>query len=840
MLRDVTSRAAAAAESTHLRWSAGFAASLGAGAALVLVMVAVLPLWNDPVGGEPLTPFVQGFDDAARAGPADVLLVGDSTAIRDVDLDRFGALLGAPRILNLGRELGAPAPVWYAVLKHRVYGNDLRPPLVVVIGTLEHLLTTRLETPAFYLLDEQVDVPDEVLATKSWPVEVAPPWERALGRTRASHDRLVAWFRYGPARALLEGPLAEDRVTAASRRVFGALRTPAAAPMGTLAGLGSSLPVGGDVEGAPDRPEPTFAATPEDSLLPDLARLVQAHGGRLVVVLAPVLFHGAHTTDPQPIDMEDALAALAVQLGIGWLDDRDVIPDRAMFQDPWHLNGYGKETFTGILARQLRAGGDRSVVRPVGPLRRPRFEVTRTGTIPEVVPDRLEHEGVTCRYTATLPAWAFLANDALAVRASRVRSPLLVYEGEVPLESPAFAYDRSLCSGYFQHEGDRVEVRLPNGPQIEPVVRLDPRIPVPVADRLFEPVQRTWVYPGTTLHWAFAEPWPGSDDTFDISIRVLRMSDPGGPPELRVNSRVIPWTGAPDGDAWDARVTLPRPAGTWSIEVASPADGAYAIVEELTFQAGEQRTGIVAPPFRRRLDVVAEGSVTARQDPPRPVPTPAYPGDFGSLWLPAPFFNHAGCSPVRLLHEGEAVPRTRRPAGGRRTTEAAPFGPPQRPYVAVPDGSFDHLGERLHVGLLREEAAAPERAGYTVGLDPDRKCWARVCTGCFDRTWIYPGDQLTIRVPAAARAALKEALMALEVGADWNTAPPDGAVLSVQVVAGGISRLKTQVPVASLRAAPSLPLSPAIQPDERGEVVVTLSTAATTPALLLSAWLAEK
>lgn len=239
----------------------------------------------------------------------------------------------------------------------------------------------------------------------------------------------------------------------------------------------------------------------------DIVIIGEANAGRLVVILPPLLTDEVRVTDPQPTDILQDLADLAADRGVGWLDDRHVDLAPADFGDEYHLNLLGTNAFTDLVAHQLQALGalDDGPIRPGN--RPPRVAVARTGEIPAAVPDTIEQLDPACAHLARFGAYAALGNDALAARASVLRSPLVVYQDGRKLDASITPLDLGFCQGAFTHEARDVHIRLWDGPTKAITFGFDPTLPIPVANHAQYRVDGFWIYPGTTLTWTFSEPW---------------------------------------------------------------------------------------------------------------------------------------------------------------------------------------------------------------------------------------------------------------------------------------------------------------------------------------------
>jgi hypothetical protein len=88
-----------------------------------------------------------------------------------------------------------------------------------------------------------------------------------------------------------------------------------------------------------------------------------------------------------------------------------------------------------------------------------------------------------------------------------------------------------------------------------------------------------WVYPGTTLTLSFEGAWDPSwgELKMDLAGRVMdidqapvTLTAPGFSDELRANGN------------FDIKQALEAPTGAWTLEIASPEEGPYVLVDTLT------------------------------------------------------------------------------------------------------------------------------------------------------------------------------------------------------------------------------------------------------------------
>lgn len=815
-------------------------------------VLVIAPLMRPPEPPPPGPPSAAAaaMDAQILAADWDVVVLGDSSAEQGIHGDLLGQALADPplRVLRLAGAGGEMAPVWYAVLRDRVYGNGKRPRLVVLGAYLSGVVATRLDDVEYSLLQRHVAVPDEVLLRKTW--RTAPPsaGQRLVDRATAGREAVVSAFRYGPASLWLDGAAA--RVTEASKVVFGGVHAPnEGGAAGTLLVTPGTDAAQGPANGPATGPEGgtghAAAPSPEETYLPAIAALVARNGGRLVVVLPPTL-SGEYPALRVPSALSRGMAELASRLGVGWLDERDLPLERADFSDPRHLNGRGARTFTRFLAARLQQIGALGTG-PLAPaIVPPRYTVRREGTPPEVVAEGIATGSDPCTFLLPLPALSFLADDALRGEIATGRSPLLVEEGGVPLawmDDPG----RTGCIGMFRFEGGVIHGlrRAEDGPPL--TLRLDDAVPVRSVDPhgplgLDGWADLYWVYPGTTLRWTFDAPWrpPGARYDVDVELsgvagqRTEDASTTLTTPVVTLLGQPVPLV--PTETGWRVHVEVPVTDTPWALEVASPAGGPYLLVHTLTFTQGGERVRIIEAPFLPVVDLFAAG--TSRVEGPVPPPSGGriYDGSPSAFWMHAPFPNHAGCSPLRVTEDGRPLPRYPGPASYVPVVD--PLAPSSRadPVTFLPGGGAVHAGERVYFSASDDSDPVGNGRRYQITVQEDRKCWLRQCEFCVDRSWIYPGDRLTLTLPAAGRSRLNYGLYAVALSAVWNTDPSPETTIHARIDAGGTTRFEGDIPIHTLLGERVLPVRPPVLRDDPGDIEITLDAPADAPPLLLTGY----
>lgn len=751
---------------------------------------------------EPWAPsdLVARIDRELAASPVGAVVVGPSFARTDIDSEALedGLGLDPPRVVTLAKK-GAVAPVWYSILKYRVFDAGHRPRLVVLVATMQMILSLRPESSALADVTEHFAEPDETLRTLTFDA-TRPAWvDRALGRRKRVHQALTDPFRLGLVRLLPRpGDVgAAELANAAGDRVFGEQH--AAARFQIL---------GGRVEAGPDAPTlgGAQADTAEQSYLPALAKLVQDNGARLVIVFPPTAARDGVGQYRAP-EVEADIAAVATKLGVGWLDLRHLSYPAEAYADGRHMTAATARTFSAeVAARIVAMGGTRDGgdvrLRPL--LEPTKVERTLHGAPPEV--GIVTPGAQPCVETVVLADAAPVAEDALVRLRGVHHSPIeVLQEGQVlPQVRTRQALGRP-CSGTVWHHDGRIEVHraAADGPSVE--VRLAPGLPVQEGGGR----EAWWMWPGTALRWTFDEAPDDPAAELRVEVEVEPVDPRGDPPILRVGDHEVELR--PDAGRLVASLDVPRPTGPWAVELDSPSGAAFAEVARLVWTQGNQRGEIVVPPGASWVDLLPGAHVDAT---PVPAPTATTVHQEGGLaWVDAPWPNRSGCSPARVFRDGTAVPRALR----------------DRFWGTEPltDGLI-HLKSRLWFPVGSGEVR--------VGLDSDRLCWSRACRACGERMWVYPGDTVAAHIATETRQAADLRLRTLRVQAVSASGKAPSDPVRVRVLVDGVARVAADVPASELAGAKEFPVTPPLVGDHQAELVVELTSPTANPALLFHVW----
>lgn len=784
--------------------------AVGVGLAGWIAAAAVVaPLWwpEAPAFTEPLpSRSVAVMDRIVASGPADVVVLSDSSAIF-VDPAQFGAALSDPpaRVKVLVREIGGSGPVWYAMLRERVYAHGQRPKLVVLMGYLSAMARTRLPESGAFMLTEQVSEPDAVLRDKGG---MAPetPLGRVQARARNVQARWTSLFRDRPAAWVfgVDPETGREKLRTASEALFGALHEAAAVRALPAVLAEDDLGAGG-----------AFATRPEDTFLPDIARLVAENGGRLAVVLPPAL-HGEYIRDQQPLSIERGMPVLAEQLGVTWLDERGFGLEPANFGDPRHLNPHGAALVMSVVGDALRTGA--------GP-RAPQAEVSRS-PVPDALTRAFAAATATprpgpapCVTLVPLGDFGFLSADALASVAPALPSPIRAFEGYEPLRVPAAPGAEGACDGTVVSNGGALALHGHSAGGGPLRVALSDEVPVrtTIDDQgSAYAIERYWAYPGTALTWRFERPWHAQEDGYTVEVELQTVGAGVGVPQVRLGGAALP-TELRAGRIL-ARGVGPEADAPWTLEVTTPPDGPFVVVRALTLIAGDRRSIVVAPPPRPMLDAVTTGTVASPPPPPALPAGSLHDGAPAQAFLRAPFRNVAGCSPLRAVVDGAELPPFFTPDAGRPEGRGFLRELPAYPFPFGPEGASHHVRDRLYVGGPGGADALSDGRAYGLGLAADRRCWAPACSTCEGRVWVYPGDALTLSVPIPPGT-----LRVLTVEALAGVAAARSGPLHVEVAAGGVTHLSADLPREAWRGDARLVLDPPIVGNGPGDLTLTLA-----------------
>ena len=741
-----------------------------------LILLGVGHILTQPVPWEPSAKAL-ALEQQAKKGPYDVVIVGPSIAGSDIHPAMLGRLLGSDyrRVLVLAHE-GSTAPTWYAMLKERAYKNGLRPKVVVISGVLNGLLTTWIPPSQRAAILAHLPEPDAVLLKKTWGSSRSPTMDRALEHRASLRAPVLSFFRLLlPALAV---PNAATRTDEAGLAVFGDRHTQA-----------DRLLPGVEEEAAFTQPS-WMNLDPADSLIPDIAALIRAHGAIPLVALPPIRASQKQYHQLSP-EGERRLVQFLNAQGVGLVDLRHASFSEAMFRDGLHMNQQGQQRFTTLLAEQMIALGLKEgrfdpVIEPIEAR-----AVERVGSPPEIEITRLVPGKQPCSQVAVAPALAGLSQRSLWSRGNALVAPLKVFQDQTELQrqDAKTPQDVDCKSSYLLLEGQlTASGARPTG---QLLLSWDPAVPLQNAWG----TRQYWVLPGTALRWSFDRRW-GTTDAFRVEVSAIRQGEGGG--RLRVGDVTVPLELVVD--RWEAGIEV-DPNESWDIEVQADP-GTFLVVRRLVLAHGSQQVVLVKE--ERPAAIALLG--------------PGYQGEGGDLELPtqilsdsppshqqiqAPFRNELGCSPLRVLADGVALAR------------------PAKDFYTLPfprDEGATHLGDRL---WFHDDSAASLQLAY----DPDRLCWSLA-----GQLWLYPGDRITQDLSTALRRA-RSALQRLDLRVRSNSLPPEGSRLTLSLLVDGRLHLRRELELHDLEEADAIAVDPPLPPQVPVQVVIE-ATAGTPPLLI--------
>jgi hypothetical protein len=281
----------------------------------------------------------------------EVVLLGDSTLQLGVDAGQLSSALGHGTYkVSIP---GSASAIWYLALKNVILESSYKPTTLVLFfrGTLLTRPDDRVTGRYFALVDELAGR-HEPLVTQLSYVQQMSPVEKIMdryfplfGNKLTLKDGIEYRPRYGPTVLLLNCD--KDCADASVNSLFvTANLQPEVAHQSLI-----NAEIGLYGSGGED-----FAHQVERFYLPEIIRLCQKNGIRLILVHTPTLVYP--TRDSEPEFIRRYLADLQTWLearGVTYLDfyyDPRITSD--MYQDAVHMNERGKVVFTEALAEALK------------------------------------------------------------------------------------------------------------------------------------------------------------------------------------------------------------------------------------------------------------------------------------------------------------------------------------------------------------------------------------------------------------------------------------------------------------------------------------------------------
>ncbi len=670
-------------------------------------------------------------DETLAATPPDIVILGNSLAIEDVDGKALSAALDLGPTVTL-RENASPAPTWYAMLKFRLYEANYQPKLVLVVNSLTAMLLPRpVSATDMARMEQHFAEPDEVLSRKVFGGS-RDPWRDRVEdrRTRLHQDGLNA-LRKAAAGAEAEGILASifaaEHLRASERHVVGPI-------------------VEREVRGAK-----RTADGWEASVMPDIVALAKARGAKVVFVRVPIA-----RSQPRYDDVSAGVEAEVIgrlnEVGGGWLDLRSMTDSEADFTDGRHMNARGRERFTALLAARLKemgALGNATMAPARLPMLPSRVERVGIPKLPVFPAPKLTKS--PCGYIAPWGQMAFLSDGALQKAGLRVPSPLVVREDGVPL--PFFSQVEDLgadCHGAFGSGGSGLRF---SGTRADAAFDVALATDFPMIRRSSE---TWWLYPESRASVGYDRAWDRG--AFSVSVNVVTVGE-GPAPALVIGETRVPLTADNEG-GFRATYEGAAPVGTWEMAIESPVGGAYSVVRRWAVGSGEDRVTLVD--ITPRVVTLFGQPFTCTEPPALPDPGPPNVGTVP--WFEVPelgwlgrreiteIAGDRGSSPVLVSEDGTLLPRgnLQELKSGKR-------------------GMTSHFGDRVQ--FTPTDGRLDHRWG--VALDPRRD----VKHG----RWVYPGDTCAVTV---SPAKIRQTVRTLMASAATSQPVPEGASLRLTLHAG--------------------------------------------------------
>ncbi len=765
--------------------------------ALVAPLLVLLPAWSVLATRPPWQPSAEvvAMNKEAAAGPADIVVVGPSFARTDLDVAALGAALAPAnqtrplRVARFAQNI-ASAPTWYAILKERVYGNGLRPRLVLLFATADYLLEVRPPPSRRAGLEQHFAEPDEVIRALTWNTHLPAPLQRALDQRQLLRDPAVALFRD----TLVNGAFGGDDEGGDLAAEAGV------AVFGQEHGGGTSrlLPVVEAREAAEE--EEGLAASGAESYLPPIAAMVAKAGGRLVVVLPPVgpAEAAGHAV---PAAVERDIVETTNALGVGLLDLRGLNLSDLDYPDGYHMRPEARQAFTQELAAALVKLGAMGTGPMLSSWVPPTFTVARGGTPPALTLGAPEPGDEPCELTAAFPEWAAVADDRLRLVSGHLPAPFVLREPAGELEHLRRA--PGPCNGAWIYNNDRIHVstREPGSR----VLNVEWNTALPARDADGEAAW--WVFPEGTLTFSWAEGLAAGPLSADLVIL-----DPTGTATVGVEFGGLPAVSPPAGTIRPLHFDLPAAAESVHLRISTTH---AVVVRELKLTIAGREVIVVRPPSPRLVDFLP---AEIEAPPPPSLPSPSLRLVRGRAALAAPFEDRLGCSPVRVTENGVLLP-----------SGASAVATTTRPMGKV----VDHVDGNVFV--VTPDGSEPMKNGrdYRLVYTDERACRSTLRRAMVSRAWVHDGETLRSSVQPTPPLGRDGPIRALAVRAETNAIPASGATATFTLRVGTEVRLHLTVPLAGLEDGADLPLSvPITRRDREGAVLEVSVSGAGTPVLV--------
>jgi len=224
--------------------------------------------------------------------------------------------------------------------------------------------------------------------------------------------------------------------------------------------------------------------------------------------------------------------------------------------------------------------------------------VERLGQIPALPPLKPpeRRQNTECGWRFHTPYLSAISDLNLDKAGGGRSSPIqLLHDGQ-PLDAHAAPpkFERA-CAGAFRVQPKYV-LFSPDAADATDgswALALDPQLPMP---RGGDGAPTYWVYPGTTLTVTFDRGWDPAWGEFAVSVdaRLVPVGTaalPNAAPAGTARVNVLGETAASGTNRLGLSATPPAPTDEWTLDVSTPADGPYVLVESLV--VGNETTALV-------------------------------------------------------------------------------------------------------------------------------------------------------------------------------------------------------------------------------------------------------
>jgi hypothetical protein len=218
-----------------------------------------------------------------------------------------------------------------------------------------------------------------------------------------------------------------------------------------------------------------------------------------------------------------------------------------------------------------------------------RVTAERQGEIPTfpVFPEAERRDSTPCGYRFYVPWLESISDQVLEQTGSGRASPiLLLHDGKAltPHAGP-LAYEKS-CKFSFRHQPRYLFFSPANAVENiggEWTMKLATDVPLARGDDR----AMYWVYPGTTLSFTFSRGWDSDawgEMKVSLDARLLYVGTPEAPTPRPSSPATASFLGAEESSD-DPRLGFEHvpeaPDGPWTLDITSPSDGPYVLVETL-------------------------------------------------------------------------------------------------------------------------------------------------------------------------------------------------------------------------------------------------------------------